>query len=92
MQRSELTRCRQVRKERRSEGRQRQQLLLAVTQYSGVGRGVVKSVLAHLEARTQTLNLTVHRDKTREYMTRLTALLTALAMNYLYTDKFFEVD
>ena len=71
---------------------ERQQLLLAVTQYSGVGRGVVKSVLAHLEARTQTLNLTVHRDKTREYMTRLTALLTALAMNYLYTDKFFEVD
>jgi hypothetical protein len=34
----------------------------------------------------------VHRDKAREYLTRLTALLTALAMNFLYTDKFFEND
>jgi hypothetical protein len=38
------------------------------------------------------LKLTVHRDKAREYMTRLTALITTLAMNFLYTDKFFDVD
>lgn len=69
---------------------ERQSLILAVTQYSGVSRGVVKSVLDHLLDRAAALRLTVHRDKAREYMTRLTALLTALAMNFLYTDKFFE--
>jgi Putative zinc-binding metallo-peptidase len=71
---------------------ERQSLLHGVTQYSGVSRAVVKSVLDHLLERTTALNLTVRRDKAREYMTRLTALLTTLAMNYLYTDKFFEVD
>ena len=71
---------------------ERQSLILAVTQYSGVSRAVVKSVLDHLMGRTQELALTVQLDKTREYLTRLTSLLTALAMNYLYTDRFFEVD
>lgn len=71
---------------------ERQALLAAVTQYSGVSRAVVKSVLDHLLARTTALNLSVHRDKAREYLPRLTALLTALAMNYLYTDRFFEVE
>ncbi len=71
---------------------ERQSLIHGVTQYSGVSRGVVKSVLDHLLERITALNLTVHRDKAREYMTRLTALLTALAMNYLYTDRFFEID
>jgi Putative zinc-binding metallo-peptidase len=71
---------------------ERQPLLLAVTQYSGVSRAVVKSVLDHLLERVTELKLTVHREKAREYMTRLTSLLTALAMNYLYTDKFFEID
>jgi Putative zinc-binding metallo-peptidase len=71
---------------------ERQPLLLAVTQYSGVSRAVVKSVLDHLLERISALRLTVHREKAREYMTRLTSLLTALAMNYLYTDKFFEID
>ncbi len=71
---------------------ERQSLIQAVTQYSGVSRAVVKSVLDHLLERTTVLALTVQLDKTREYLTRLTSLLTALAMNYLYTDKFFEVD
>jgi len=71
---------------------ERQALLHAVTQYSGVSTGVVKSVLDHIVERTTTLGLTVQRDKAREYITRLTALLTALAMNYLYTDRFFEID
>ena len=71
---------------------ERQALIVAVTQYSGVSRAVVRSVIDHLLERTSELNLSVHRDKAREYMTRLTSLLTALAMNYLYTDRFFEVD
>ena len=71
---------------------ERQALIHAVAQYSGVGRGVVKSVLDHLLERTTALNLTVHRDKAREYMTKLTALQTALAMNFLYTDRFFEIE
>jgi Putative zinc-binding metallo-peptidase len=71
---------------------ERQMLTQSVTQYSGVSRGVVKSVLDHLLERITALKLSVHRDKAREYMTRLTALLTALAMNFLFTDKFFEND
>jgi hypothetical protein len=71
---------------------ERQSLIHAVAQYSGVGRGTVKSVLDHLLERTTELNLTVHRDKAREYMTKLTALQTALAMNFLYTDRFFEIE
>lgn len=71
---------------------ERQSLIHAVTQYSGVSRGVVKSLLDHQLERIAALKLSIHRDKAREYMTRLTALLTALAMNFLYTDKFFEND
>jgi hypothetical protein len=71
---------------------ERQSLIHAVTQYSGVSRGVVKSLLDHQLERITAMKLSIHRDKAREYMTRLTALLTALAMNFLYTDKFFEND
>jgi hypothetical protein len=71
---------------------ERQALIHAVTQYSGVSRAVVKSVLDHLLERVTAIKLTVHRDKAREYTTKLTVLLTTLAMNYLYTDKFFDAD
>lgn len=71
---------------------ERQSLIQAVTQYSGVSRAVVRSVLDHLLDRTSALGLSVEIDRSREYLTRLTSLLTALAMNYLYTDRFFEVD
>lgn len=71
---------------------ERQSLLESVTRYSGVSRGIVKSVLDHLLIRTAELGLTIELDKTRDYLTRMTSLLTALAMNFLYTDRFFEVD
>ncbi len=71
---------------------ERQSLIQAVTHYSGVSRAVVRSVVDHLQERTSALGLTVRLDKTREYLTRLTSLITALAMNYLYTDRFFELD
>ena len=58
----------------------------------GVSRPVVRSLVDHLVERATSLALTVHLDKTRDYLTRLTSLLTALAMNYLYTDRFFEVE
>jgi hypothetical protein len=71
---------------------ERQSLIQAVAQYSGVSPPVVRSLVDHLADRTSALGLTVHLDKTREYLTRLTSLATALAMNYLYTDRFFELD
>ncbi|MBL8924177.1 MAG: putative zinc-binding metallopeptidase [Myxococcaceae bacterium] len=71
---------------------ERQGLIAAVTQYSGVSRAVVVSVLEHLTERTTALNLTVKREKAAIYTTRLTSLVTALAMNFLYTDRFFETD
>lgn len=71
---------------------ERQALILAVTQYSGVSRAVVKTVLDHLIERVSELKLSVHREKAHEYTTKLTVLLTTLAMNFLYTDKFFDVD
>ena len=67
-----------------------QTLVQAVTHYSGVGRPVVMALIRHILERVDALNLTVHIQKTREYLTKLTALLTTLAMNYVYTDKFFE--
>jgi Putative zinc-binding metallo-peptidase len=71
---------------------ERQGLLAAVSQYSGVSRAVVVSVLEHLTERTTALNLTVKRDQAHHYTTRLTSLITALTMNYLYTDRFFETE
>jgi hypothetical protein len=71
---------------------EKQSLIAAVTQYSGVSRAVVRSVLDHLLERTSALNLTVHREKAHEYVTKVTSLLTTLAMNFLYTNKFFELD
>jgi hypothetical protein len=67
-----------------------QTLLQAVTHYSGVGRPVVKALIDHIVQRADALNLTVHIQKVREYLTKLSALLTTLAMNYVYTDRFFE--
>ncbi|MDC0707264.1 putative zinc-binding metallopeptidase [Stigmatella sp. ncwal1] len=71
---------------------ERQALIQSVTRYSGVSRAVIIALVDHLAERTAALRLTVHLDKTREYLTKLTSLVTALAMNYLYTDHFFEVD
>jgi hypothetical protein len=71
---------------------ERQALIHSVTQYSGVSRAVVKSVLDHLVERVTVLKLSMHRDQSREYSTRVTALLTTLAMNFLYTDKFFDAE
>ncbi len=69
---------------------ERQSLIAAVAHYSGVSRPVVKALIDHLVERTNALGLTVHLDKTRDYLARLTALVTALSMNFLYTDRFFE--
>lgn len=71
---------------------ERQSLIQSVSQYSGVGSPVVRALVDHLLERAAALRLTIHLDKTREYLTKLTSLVTALAMNYLYTDRFFEVD
>jgi len=70
---------------------ERQTLLQAVTQYSGVSRPVVRSVLEHLTERTSQLSLSMHAEKARDYSLRFTSFLTALSMNFLYTDRFFEL-
>ena len=71
---------------------ERQALVQAVTEYSGLQRPVVRALTDHLVARVSALRLTVLPDKSREYLTKLSSLVTALAMNYLYTDRFFETD
>jgi hypothetical protein len=70
---------------------ERESLMVAVTQYTGVARSVVRSVLEHLTERTAALSLTVYPDKARDYSLRFTSFLTALTMNFLYTDRFFEL-
>ena len=50
----------------------------------------LRALVDHLASRTSALGLTVQIDKTREYVARLSTLVTALAMNFLYTDKFFD--
>jgi hypothetical protein len=52
----------------------------------------VKALVDLLIARTAELRLTLHLDKTREYVLKLSSLVTALAMNHVYTDRFFEMD
>ena len=69
---------------------ERQRLLSLVSHYSGVSRGVVRALLDHLAERTAAMNLTLHPDDSREAGMRLASLVTVLAMNYLYTDRFFE--
>ncbi|WP_239469960.1 putative zinc-binding metallopeptidase [Archangium violaceum] len=69
---------------------ERQRLLSSVSQYSGVSRGAVRALLDHLAERTAALGLTLHPDDSREAAVQLTSLVTVLAMNYLYTDRFFE--
>jgi hypothetical protein len=71
---------------------ERQAIIQAVTQYSGLNRPLVRALVDHLAERTRALRLSVHVDKTREYLTKLTSLVTALAMNYVYTDRFFETE
>jgi hypothetical protein len=71
---------------------ERQTLIEAVTRYSGVHRPVVRALLDHLLSRVSELGLSIHLPKTREYLLRLTSLLTTLAMNFLYTDRFFETE
>jgi Putative zinc-binding metallo-peptidase len=71
---------------------ERQSLIESVAQYSGVSQSVVRSLVDHILNRAAALGLTVRVDDAREYMTRLTSLVTALAMNYLYTDRFFDLD
>lgn len=71
---------------------ERQALIEAVSHYSGVSRSVVRHLVDHILGRVSALNLSVQIDNAREYMTRLTSLVTALSMNYLYTDRFFDLD
>ncbi len=69
---------------------ERQSLIHSVAHYSGVSHGVVTSLVDHLLERIEEMKLSMHRDRAQEYITRLAALLTALAMNFLVTDRFFE--
>jgi hypothetical protein len=69
---------------------ERQRLLSTVSQYSGVARGVVRAVVDHLAERTAALGLTLHPDDSQEAAVQLASLVTVLAMNYLYTNRFFE--
>jgi len=69
---------------------ERQRLLSSVSHYTGVSPSVVRALLDHLGDRTASLGLTLHPDDSREAALRIASLVTALAMNHLYTDRFFE--
>jgi len=69
---------------------ERQRLLAAVSSYTGVSRGVVRALVDHLAERTAALGLTLHPDDSREAAVQMASLVTALTMNYLYTDRFYE--
>ena len=71
---------------------QRQTLIQAATQYSGVNRAVVRSVVDHLTDRTEQLKLTAAADRASGYVANLGSLITALAMNELYTGRLFDTE
>ena len=71
---------------------QRQTLIQAATQYSGVNRAVVRSVVDHLTDRTDQLKLTASPDRASGYVANLGSLVTALAMNELYTGRLFDTE
>ncbi|HMK72933.1 MAG TPA: hypothetical protein VK454_06320, partial [Myxococcaceae bacterium] len=71
---------------------ERQTLIQAASQYTGVQRAVVRSVVDHLIARTEQLKLTAQPDRASAYVTRTSSLVTALAMNDLYTGRLFDAD
>ena len=70
----------------------RQTLIQAATQYSGVNRAVVRSVVDHLTDRTDQLKLTATPDRANDYVANLGSLVTALAMNELYTGRLFDTE
>ena len=67
-------------------------LIQAATQYSGVNRAVVRSVVDHLTDRTDQLKLTATPDRANDYVANLGSLVTALAMNELYTGRLFDTE
>ena len=69
---------------------ERQRLLSTVSRYTGVSRSVVRALLDHLAERAAALGLTLHPDDSREAALHIASLVTALAMNHLYTDRFYE--
>ncbi|HEY1126613.1 MAG TPA: putative zinc-binding metallopeptidase, partial [Actinomycetota bacterium] len=73
-------------------GQQRQTLIQAATQYSGVNRAVVRSVVDHLTDRTEQLKLTASPERSSDYVAHLGSLITALAMNELYTGRLFDTE
>jgi hypothetical protein len=68
---------------------ERQSLIAAVGDLAG-SMPVVRALVDHMAARTAELGLTMELDRGHEYMARLTALVTTLAMNHLYTNRFYE--
>ena len=68
----------------------RQTLIQAVTTYAGVNRPVVRAVVDHLIERTGALNLSVWSERSSQYLSRLTALITALVVKYYYTQRFID--
>ena len=72
--------------------RERQNLIQAVSQFAGVNRAVVRSVVDHLLVRLKTLDLRTGGKLSSPTLARLSALVTALVMNYLYTGRFVDTD
>jgi hypothetical protein len=69
---------------------ERQGLVHAVSHTTGVNPAIVRALVDHLASRASALGLTIELDKTTEAITYLTALVSTLTLNHLYTDRFFE--
>jgi len=61
-----------------------------VNYWTGVQRPLVKKLVESIETKVSELNLRADIKCEREYLTEVTAYLTALAMNYITRGKFIQ--
>jgi len=68
----------------------RKTLIDKVNYWTGVQRPLVKKLVESIETKVSELNLRADIKCEREYLTEVTAYLTALAMNYITRGKFIQ--
>jgi hypothetical protein len=68
----------------------RAELIRRITRWSGMERDDVETILSKLEARTRDLRLEYTARRTAEKLIDVTALATALVMDFGYTGRFTE--
>lgn len=59
-----------------------------INDWTGIDREVIEALIDELIKKSQMLGLKVEADKIQDKTTEVTAFITTLVMNYLYTDNF----